>query len=80
MEARMPNVWLTRGGKTGEFEDFALSAGTTGGGWNEPPDLTGVTTYEDLKTITEKSYAAWKPAAVRNWTVNHTGFPGGSFP
>ena len=55
----MPNVWLTRGGRTGEFENFALSAGAAFGGWNEPPDLSRVTTYEDLRAIAGLPLAAW---------------------
>ena len=46
-----PNAWLIRGGRNREREDFALEHGVAGMGWNQVPDLTGVSSLDETKEI-----------------------------
>jgi restriction system protein len=63
----MPKVWLTRGGAQGEYEDFALAEGTTGGGWSSEGDLTHATDYPEVKAVVAASNPDASPHAVGNW-------------
>ncbi len=62
-------VWLVRAGRRGEQEQIALDSGLVTIGWNELPDLTGVTTREALADL----YRQHNPDASPNKAANHVG-------
>ena len=46
-----PAAWTIRTGKHGERDDWALSNGLVGGGWIEIPDLTSISTWEEMGEV-----------------------------
>lgn len=62
-------VWLVRAGKNGERQDLALKEGLAVIGWEELPDLSKVSSKEDL----EKLHRATYPDAKTNTMRNHIG-------
>jgi restriction system protein len=64
----MSKVWLTRGGADGEYEDFALGEGTTGGGWNGVHDLSAANTFEEVRAVLLAAYPGKSARAVGNWS------------
>ncbi len=59
-------VWLIRAGKHGEDEDAALETGYVIIGWREMPDISGVTTYEEMKKKYAEVYPEMLPRAIQN--------------
>lgn len=49
-------IWLTRAGRNGEREEFALENGVAVIGWNEVPDLSEVKSRDALKELLQKVY------------------------
>ena len=49
-------IWLTRAGRNGEREEFALDNGIAVIGWNEIPDLSAIQTRDSLKELLQKVY------------------------
>lgn len=49
-------VWLVRGGKYGQYEEVLLQENITSFGWIDLPDLSKITTKEELKEIYLKFY------------------------
>ncbi len=49
-------LWMVRMGRQGEQEEFALSKGLAVIGWDEMPDLSAVTSREDLCSLYEEAY------------------------
>ena len=46
-----PTAWLIRAGRYGEHEDFNLDKGLAGLGWRDIPDLRGVASRDELRTL-----------------------------
>ena len=65
----VPKAWLIRAGKYGERDDFAIENGLSGGGWDGIPDLTVVTSRDDLEGIVRNSI----PDATKGRVANYTG-------
>lgn len=63
------SIWLVRGGKNGEFEDYSLNNDQTTIGWPELPDLSNVKSKDELYKIYEKTYPDFK----KNTAINHVG-------
>lgn len=59
---------MLRAGRYGEREQWCLSHGWAGGGWDEVPDLTGVTTRHELADVLDKTYPDHKPGMRSNAT------------
>jgi restriction system protein len=64
----MTKVWLTRGGAHGQYEDFALDSGTSGGGWDSVEDLTPASDYAGVKEIARRSYVGRSEHAIGTWS------------
>lgn len=60
-------LWLVRAGKLGEREELALAKGMAVIGWGELPDLSTITSREDLDTLCHATYSDAKPATLANW-------------
>ena len=62
----MTNVWKYRGGKEGQYEELALSNGTTGGGWVGMGDLTEAD-FETMKHMLAADNPEESERTIRNW-------------
>lgn len=62
-------LWLVRAGRSGEYEDLALSSGRALIGFHEVPDMSSVNTKEELFEILQESY----PDHVKNAIFNFRG-------
>ncbi|MDY6868120.1 MAG: restriction endonuclease [Chloroflexota bacterium] len=60
-------VWLIRGGRHGEREDFALENRVAVIGWDELPNLSDLKSREELTELLEENYSDTKPQARVNW-------------
>ena len=63
----MRSVWLTRGGHVGEHEEFALTVGTTGGGWRDVPDLTAASDRAFIKSVLAEVRPDVTPGCISSW-------------
>lgn len=61
-------LFLSRAGKAGEDEDFALENNLAVIGFREIPSLQGATTYEDIKAIVEKAMPLASAGAIKNYS------------
>ncbi|CCQ90380.1 conserved hypothetical protein [Nitrospina gracilis 3/211] len=59
-------VWLIRAGKLGEDENTALEKGLAIIGWRSMPDVSKVSSYEEMKNIQQKFYPDKSPSAIAN--------------
>jgi len=64
---RAVTVWMVRAGKDGEQEEMALAKSVAVVGWPELPDMTPVSTRQDLRILLEASYPEEKPKTLANW-------------
>ncbi|MET3575510.1 restriction endonuclease [Bhargavaea ullalensis] len=62
-------LWLVRAGKNGEQEESALTNNVAVIGWEELPDLSSITTRENLRELFEQTY----PESKKNTTSNKVG-------
>ena len=62
-------VWLARAGAHGEREELALDQELAVIGWWELPDLSGVTSRDDLEALYREVF----PDASRGLVANHVG-------
>lgn len=60
-------VWLVRAGRSGEREDFALENGLAVIGWDGLPDLSGVSSREEIEELLRARHSEAKPKALTNW-------------
>lgn len=60
-------IWLVRAGSHGEWEDLALEQGLALIGWEDLPDLSGVTSREALQALCHEIYPNQKLNTIRNW-------------
>ena len=62
-------VWLVRAGRSGEREEFALEQGVAVIGWDELPDLSGVSSREDVEHLLARVHPDDNPNRLRNWAA-----------
>lgn len=62
-------LWLVREGADGENELFALENNVAAIGWDELPDLSNISSREQLRELHEKTY----PEESKNATSNYVG-------
>lgn len=60
-------LWMVRAGRQGEREDLCLEHNVAVMGWEELPDLSGVTEREELARVLRETYPDEKPKTVSNW-------------
>jgi restriction system protein len=60
-------LWLVRAGKHGERENLALEKGAAIIGWEDVPDLSGISDRSALETLLAKIYPDEKPKRLSNW-------------
>jgi restriction system protein len=61
-------AWLTRTGRNGERELFALEQGLVPGGFGDTPDLTAATTREEVATLVRQGEPNVTEGAINNFT------------
>lgn len=74
-------AWIVRAGVLGERDEWALKNGLAGGGFDELPDLTNVTTRQQLAAIGLQRLAGEHPGKIANgvgqmWAMRRTIQPG----
>lgn len=60
-------LWLVRAGRVGEREQLALSQGLATAGWEELPDLSGITSRAELLSLLQQTYPDEKANTLTNW-------------
>jgi restriction system protein len=60
-------VWLVRAGREGEREALALEQSIVLIGWSELPDLSPITTRDQLDALCRRTYPDRNPKTVTNW-------------
>lgn len=60
-------LWGIRSGKYGERENFALENSLAVIGWEDLPDLSGITERDQLKQLLEATYPDEKRKTLMNW-------------
>lgn len=78
---RSVKAWIIRAGAHGERDEWALGNGLAGGGFDDYPDLTNVTTREQLAAIGQERHAGEPPGRIANgvgqmWALRKTIQPG----
>jgi restriction system protein len=74
-------AWIIRSGVLGERDDWALTSGLAGGGFDEFPDLTAVASRAQLAKIGQELLAGEHPGKIANavgqmWALRNTIKPG----
>ena len=74
-------AWLIRAGRHGEREDFNLENGMAGVGWDDLPDLAGVSSREELAEMIREALPGSSNATIaahvrQLWTVRTRVHPG----
>ena len=74
-------AWITRAGRVGEREEWALANGLGGGGFEEVPDLTDADTKEKIKAAVVAAFPTAVPGKQNNfagqlWALRETIKPG----
>ena len=64
-----PKAWLTRAGRYGERDAWALENGVTPGGYDTVPDLTGCQSLDDVRTLVAASEPDASPNAVGDYAA-----------
>ena len=62
-------VWTVKGGRHGEREERCLEHGVIGGGWEDIPDLTGVSSKEELSSLCEMAAPSWSSRTRANYVA-----------
>lgn len=60
-------VWTVKGGKHGEREERCLEHGVIGGGWEAIPDLSDVSSKEELAALCEGAEPGWSAKTRSNY-------------
>ena len=60
-------IWLTRAGRYGEREDYALENNVAVIGWQELPDLSTISSRKELADLLEENYPDKKSKTLSNW-------------
>ena len=66
--AEVPPAWLIRAGKHGEREDTNIEEGVASVGWDQLPDLTGISNRDEIVAIISDAL----PEASKNQIANYT--------
>lgn len=61
-------AWTVRGGQHGEFEAAALEKGLAVLGWEGVPDVSSVSSIEQLTEIVGQVYEGSSPRSIHNWS------------
>ena len=64
----VPTAWLIRAGSNGEREDFVLGHGLAFGGWDDLPDLSGVSSRGEIKGILRQLLPGKSRMSVANYS------------
>ena len=64
-----PKAWLTRSGKYGERDEWALANGVTPGGFDGVADLSGCHSLDDVRTLVAAAYTDASTNAVSNFAA-----------
>lgn len=64
----MNAAWVVRSGRYGERDQWALTNGYSGGGWQEVPDLTSSIVRADVAAVIASTYPEFSAAAQANYT------------
>lgn len=62
-------AWLTRSGRAGERDAWALDNALTPGGFGEVPDLSGCTSLQDVREVVTQVFPENKPQANGNFAA-----------
>jgi restriction system protein len=60
-------VWTVKGGRHGEREERCLEHSVIGGGWEKIPDLSAVSSKEDLAALCEQAEPGWSAKTRSNY-------------
>ena len=76
-----PRAWLIRAGRSGELDNFAIESSLAGVGFGDIPDLTSVSTRDEMRETVRRSHADASDAQVSNvtgqlWAVRSRVRPG----
>ena len=76
-----PTAWTLRTGKHGERDSWALANGLCGGGWADMPDLSDISSRDEMTARVTQVYGTDKPGAIPNytgqlWAIRHRIKPG----
>ncbi len=63
-----PRAWLTRTGRLGERDAFALDRGFAGGGFREVADLSAAKSREDVHDLVSKGFPDASAGRINNFT------------
>lgn len=66
-EAR--RAWLTRSGKYGERDDWAMTASVTPGGYGDVPDLSGCGSLDEVRQLVAVAYPDASRGALGNYAA-----------
>ncbi|RAO30049.1 hypothetical protein ONO86_05601 [Micromonospora noduli] len=77
----MTNAWVIRSGRYGERDQWALTTGFSGGGWQTVPDLTSCTSREDIAKVMSSVVPGASEGKLNNftgqlWALRHRIQPG----
>jgi restriction system protein len=61
-------AWTVRGGQQGEFEAIALEKRLVVLGWKELPDISTVSTIDQLTDVVRHAYEGYSPRRIHNWS------------
>lgn len=64
----MVEAWTVRTGRHGERDSWALENSVMGGGWVEIPDLTEVSSREEMQALATNVWGTKNPGAIPNYT------------
>lgn len=62
-------VWTVKGGRHGEREERCLDHGVIGGGWEDIPDLSSVSSKDELSSLCETSAPSWSTRTRANYVA-----------
>jgi restriction system protein len=63
------DVWTVKSGKRGERDERCLEHGVIGGGWEKIPDLSVVSSREELAALCETAEPDWSPKTRSNYVA-----------
>jgi len=62
-------AWLVRGGKAGERDQWALDTGVAGIGFHDVPDMSDITSWDDMKTFAATHIAGVTVQGATNYAA-----------
>jgi restriction system protein len=67
-DINMAKYWVIRTGRSGERNEWCFANNYAGGGWQELPNLSGITDREALRAIINEGFEGATKAQISNWT------------